>query len=202
MADFTVGIFVYDQVEVLDFAGPYEVFTTAARVFGRHQPSARSPFRVVLIGETANRIRARAGLQVVPDHGFDDHPPLDLLLVPGGVVSEVLERPSVVRWITDTGSRARIAASVCTGVFLLAKAGLLSGKSVTTHWEDIDELRAMFPGLDVRALVRWVDQENIVTSAGISAGMDMSLHLVERMAGRDLALQTAHQMEFDWTECK
>jgi transcriptional regulator GlxA family with amidase domain len=93
-----------------------------------------------------------------------------------------------------------LVASICTGAFLLAKAGVLDGKAVTTHWEDIDDLKAMFPGLDVRTGQRWVDEGTVVTSAGISAGIDMSLHLVERLAGRALAERTARQMEFDWTE--
>jgi transcriptional regulator GlxA family with amidase domain len=89
---------------------------------------------------------------------------------------------------------------VCTGAFLLAQARLVAGKAVTTHWEDIDDLKAMFPGLDVRTGVRWVDEGAIVTSAGISAGIDMSLHLVERLGGRALAERTARQLDVDWVE--
>lgn len=193
-----VGIFLFADVEVLDFAGPYEVFTTASRVFGRSQPSLPPPFEVRTVAQTGSPVRARAGLLVVPDHSLTDHPPLDLLLIPGGVVTAELERPEVIAWIAKASAAASLTASVCTGAFLLARAGLLDGRRVTTHWEDIDDLRAMFPSLDVLDGPRWVDEGDIVTSAGISAGIDMSLHLVERFAGRELALRTARQMDVDW----
>ena len=195
-----VGIFVFDNVEVLDFAGPYEVFTTASRVARKLGPGAAEPFQVCTVGRTGAAVRARAGLLVQPDHGFDDHPPLDVLIVPGGVVNAELDQPDVQRWIRRVAAGTRLTASVCTGAFLLAQAGLFDGIAATTHWEDIDDLKAMFPGLDVRGGVRWVDQGQVVSSAGISAGIDMSLHLVERLAARALAIGTARQMEFDWTE--
>lgn len=196
----TIGILVFDDVEVLDFAGPYEVFTTASRVHHRLRPSESPLFHVVLIGRTRANVRARAGLTVSVDHDFNSHPGLDVLVVPGGVVAEELARSEVTEWIATCARSAKLTASVCTGAFLLAKAGLLSGKSATTHWEDIEELRAAFPGINVLTHRRWVDEETVVTSAGISAGIDMSLHLVERLASRELALKTARQMEFDWTE--
>lgn len=199
-----VGIFVFDDVEVLDFAGPYEVFSTASRVFQREQPAVSDPFTVFTIGKTQSKtqdtVRARAGLKIFPDYRFETHPEIDLLLIPGGVVTAELADPEVIRWIADTASRASLTASICTGAFLLAKAGLLDGKSATTHWEDIADLRTMFPSVRVLEGRRWVDEGNIVTSAGISAGIDMSLHLVERIIDRRLAEQTARQMEFDWTE--
>lgn len=196
-----VGIFVFENVEVLDFAGPYEVFTTASRVARKLDPAlAEEPFRVCTIGRTTAPVRARAGLLVQPDFSFANHTPLDVLVVPGGVVTQELEAADVAPWIIATDKTTRLTASVCTGAFLLAQAGLLAGKTATTHWEDIDDLHAMFPGQAVQRGVRWVDQGRIVTSAGISAGIDMSLHLVERLANRRLALGTARQMEFDWTE--
>lgn len=191
-----VGIYVFDNVEVLDFAGPYEVFTCATRVAGGQTPL----FNVFTLGEGHQSVRARAGLKIDPDYTLDDHPALDCLIVPGGVVTAELEKPSVIDWIARQIPRSQIAASVCTGAFLLAKTGLLDHKTVTTHWEDIPDLRAMFPALTVASDVRWVDQGNLVSSAGISAGIDMSLHLVERFAGRAVAEKTAKQLEFDWTE--
>lgn len=196
----TVGIYVFDDVEVLDFAGPYEVFTTAVRMHRRSQPDGAPRFEVFTVGRSTDRLRARAGLPVLPDHDFGSHPPIDLLIVPGGVVSAELTRAEVIAWIGRTAAASVLTASVCTGAFLLAKAGLLDGRNATTHWEDIAELRAMFPRVTVRERVRWVDEGNLVTSAGISAGIDMSLHLVERLGGRELALRTARQMEFDWQE--
>ena len=196
----TVGIFVFENVEVLDFAGPYEVFTTAARVHGRSHSVQPPLFNVFTVGRTGAPVRARAGLNVHPDYRFQDHPPIDVLIVPGGVVTTELATPEVTEWIVARFPDTTITASVCTGAFLLAQAGLLAGKSATTHWEDIDDLKSMFPGLAVRGGLRWVDEGRIVTSAGISAGIDMSLHLVERLASRELAERTARQMEFDWTE--
>jgi len=106
--------------------------------------------------------------------------------------------PETLRWIARTAAEAKIVASVCTGAFLLAASGVVTNDAVTTHWEDIAELRERFPSLDVREDVRWVDNGRIVTSAGISAGIDMSLHLVERLAGLELAERTARQMDYEW----
>ena len=196
----SVAIFVFRNVEVLDFAGPYEVFTTASRVFMKTNRSAADPFSVFTIARDIGTVRARAGLVVTPDYTFANHVPIDLLIVPGGIVTAELETPAVAQWIERTAARAKLTASVCTGSFLLAQAGLLEGKSVTTHWEDLDDLKTMFPSLDVIDHQRWVDEGSIVTSAGISAGIDMSLHLVARLCSRQLALDTARQMDFDWHE--
>ena len=195
-----VGIFVFPDVEVLDFAGPYEVFTTAARVSLRQNPAAGRPFEVFTVAESAATFKARAGLTVLPDFALGQHPAIDLLIVPGGVVTAELEKPVVVDWIAATAVQARITAAVCTGAFLLGQAGLLDGRRATTHREDIADLRRDFPQIDVVSDRRWVDEGSVVTSGGISAGIDMSLHLVERLAGRDLALRTAHQMEYRWDE--
>lgn len=194
-----VAILLFPEVEVLDFAGPYEVFTTASRVFAR-ESSAPPPFQVFTVAESAGPVRARAGLGVTPDFTLALHPPVDVLMIPGGVVLAELARPPVVEWIRRTAATAQITASVCTGSFLLAGAGLLEGRRATTHWEDVAEMQAMFPGVTVESGPRWVDEGRIITSAGISAGMDMSLHLVARLAGNELARQTARQMDYDWRE--
>lgn len=194
-----VGIFLFPEIEVLDFAGPYEVFTTATRVAARQNPHHESIFSVFSIAETQQTVRARAGLQFVPDFLIDAHPPIDLLIIPGGVVSAELEKPNVIDWIYRSAASTTITASVCTGAFLLAKAGVLSSHTATTHWEDIEDLKNEFPLLNVINNVRWVDEGSVVTSAGISAGIDMSLHLVSRIAGMQLAERTARQMEFEWT---
>lgn len=196
----SIAILLFPDVEVLDFAGPYEVFTTASRVALRRRPEAPPPFRVFTVARQRELVRARAGLEVSPDHALAEHPPVDVLVVPGGVVTAELERPDVIDWIARTAQSAAIAASVCTGAFLLAKAGLLRAKSATTHWEDVADLRAAFPDLTVLEGRRWVDEGRVVTSGGISAGIDMSLHLVERLAGRELALATARQMDVQWHE--
>lgn len=195
-----VAVLVFDEVEVLDFAGPYEVFTCAARMHGRQHPGEPALFAVSTIAATKEPVRARAGLRTLPDYAFGEHPPIDCLIVPGGVVDAEMEKPEVISWIRRVASGARITASVCTGAFLLAKAGRVGADRVTTHWEDIPDLRKSFPALEVQEQVRWVDIGSVVTSAGISAGIDMSLHLVERLHSRALALRTARQLDFDWTE--
>ncbi len=191
-----VGILLFDEVEVLDFAGPFEVFSTASRLALRQQPNMPAPFTVFTISR-ADRVQVRGGLFVLPQFRFDDHPPLDLLIVPGGDVAAELNKPDVIAWITAQSKTARLVASVCTGVFLIGKAGLLDGKRATTHWEDIADLRRLSPSTDVIENERWVDEGSVITSAGISAGIDMSLHLVSRLAGLDLAVRTARQMEYE-----
>jgi transcriptional regulator GlxA family with amidase domain len=186
-----IGIFLFPDAEVLDFAGPFEVFATAARLGG---PPA--PFRVCLIGEQGAPVTARGGMVIQPHHGFDDHPPLDVLIVSGGVHGPQMGLVSVQEWIAARAAEDVLLASVCTGAFLLAAAGVLGRHRVTTHHEDVAELRRLHPELDVVEGVRWVDAGDRVTSGGISAGIDMSLHLVERLAGSRLAEQTAVQMEF------
>ncbi|MBB3344677.1 DJ-1/PfpI family protein [Luteimonas sp. RC10] len=195
-----VAIHLYPEVEVLDFAGPFEVFATASRVASRLRPTAPPPFAVFTVAREAAPVRARAGLRVLPDHGFADCPRVDVLLVPGGVVDAELADARTIDWIRARADEAGIVASVCTGAFLLAEAGLLSGRAATTHWEDLDALRARHRDIDVRADVRWIDEGAVVTSAGIAAGIDMSLHLVARLAGRDLAVRTARQMDVVWHE--
>lgn len=195
-----IAIYVFTDMEILDFTGPYEVFTTASRVFKRRNPHAPDPFHVFTVAREAGTVRARAGLVVTPDYTFATCPPMDLLLIPGGVVTAELATPAVTAWISRVAAEVQLTASVCTGSFLLAQAGLLEAKPATTHWEDIADMRTMFPRLTVLEKRRWVDAGPVVTSAGISAGIDMSLHLVDRLMGRELAVNTARQMDFDWHE--
>ncbi|MCA3018924.1 MAG: DJ-1/PfpI family protein [Rhodocyclaceae bacterium] len=193
-----VGIFIFPIVEILDFAGPYEVFTTASRMALREAPDRAPPFNVFTIAATTAPVHARAEFAALPKYDFTDHPPIDVLIVPGGVVDAEVGNPDVIAWIKRIASHAQLVASVCTGAFMLAEAGLLSGCSATTHWEDAEDLARRYPEVNVINERRWVDQGSVVTSGGISAGIDMSLHLVERLAGRALAMRTARQMAFDW----
>ena len=194
-----VGIYIYNDVEVLDFAGPFEVFSTASRVKARIEPGSDDLFNVFTIGEKMTAIFARGGLQVVPKYHISDHPEINLLIIPGGIVNDELEKDHLIYWIAASSDITEITASVCTGAFLMAKAGLLESKAATTHWEDINDFGLMFPDIEIKKDVRWVDEGHIVTAAGISAGIDMSLHIVSRVADEDLAVLTARQMEFDWT---
>lgn len=200
-ATLNVAIYVYPEVEVLDFAGPYEVFTTASRVHRKRAFPGPEPFKVFTVAREKGTVRARAGLVVTPDFTMEEtHPPVDVLIIPGGVVTAELAMPMVSEWIQRIATNTQLTASVCTGAFLLAQAGLLDGKTATTHWEDVEEMHAMFPKVTVQEDRRWVDEGSIVTSAGISAGMDMSLHLVERIAGKELAVWTSRQMDYDWRD--
>lgn len=189
-----VAILVFPEVEVLDFAGPFEVFSVAARI----HPAApgRPPFRVSIVGERHAPVRARHGLQVIPHCSYEDAGAVDLLIVPGGVVTGVLQDAAALRWVTQAAGGAALVASVCTGAFVLARLGMLDGLAVTTHWEDAALLQERHPGLRVVRDTPYVDNGRIVTSAGISAGIDMSLHLVGRVLGEAGAQATARQMEY------
>jgi transcriptional regulator GlxA family with amidase domain len=193
-----VGIYIFDEIEVLDLGGPFEVFSTASRMKSRLLPVAEKPFEVFTIADAIRPVRARGGLMVQPNFDIANHPAIDIFIIPGGVVTAELKRDSIVKWIARTAAKSSLTASVCTGAFLLGKAGLLGGKTITTHWEDIDDFRAMFPDIPVQDKKRWVDTGTVVTSAGISAGLDMSLHLVARLEGEELAVRTARQMDYDW----
>lgn len=186
-----IGIYIYDDAEVLDFSGPFEVFSTAKRL-------ANNDWQVSLIAESNTPVMARGGFSVNPHYSFADHPQIDLLIVVGGVHSHELEKPNVINWIRETAASATKVASVCTGAFLLAKAGLLDDLTVTTHWEDQSDLADMFPALTVISNKRWLSQGKFTTSGGISAGIDMSLQLVAELISPEHAELTVKQMEYQW----
>jgi transcriptional regulator GlxA family with amidase domain len=210
MTPLTVALLAFDQMEALDFAGPFEVFTTAARMHARMQAeaglSSTAPalFNVISVARTLAPVAARAGLRVLPDASFDTSVQADLLVVPGGVIEQAMRCPDTLDWVQRQHTNSLRTASVCTGAFILAAARVLTSGLATTHWEDLTDLRQRFPALEVVDSVQWVQQGRLVTSAGISAGIAMSLHLVAEMAsaqginGMDLALRTARQMEYDW----
>jgi transcriptional regulator GlxA family with amidase domain len=191
----SVAMFAYDQMEALDFAGPFEVFTTASRVAQTRGGDA--PFRVFSVADSA-RVKARAGLTILVDHQLREVQEVDVLVVPGGVTHDVETDERTTSWLRQLDATTELTASVCTGVFLLAAAGIVTDHEVTTHWEDVDDLASRYPRLVVRRDVRWVDQGPVVTSAGISAGIDMSLHLVRRLVSSELAAAAAKQMDYDW----
>ncbi|WAC59599.1 DJ-1/PfpI family protein [Brevundimonas sp. SL130] len=194
-----VGILVFDEVEVLDALGPFEVFSVANRVHRRDAGKTNPIFEVILISVDPNRTAtARGGLHLSTDVSIETAPDLDVLIVPGGVTSEVEVNRRLIAWLTARTGTPMIA-SVCTGAFLLAVAGLLRGRRATTHWEDLPDLALRFPDLEVVGDVRWTGDGRVWTSAGISAGLDLSLHLVEILAGRELAVATARQMDYRWT---
>jgi transcriptional regulator GlxA family with amidase domain len=192
----TVGILIFDEVEVLDFCGPFEVFNVASQT-SIHEGS-EPLFRVVTIAERPDMVSCRGDLLVRPHHTIEDHPALDILLVPGGAGTvQVRDDPRLLDWIADQAATVELTTSVCTGAGLLAARGLLDGRRATTHWASIGWLREHYPLVDVVEDVRFVDAGSVVTSAGVSAGIDMSLHVVARLHGPERAARTAPVMEYD-----
>ena len=186
-----IGIYLYDQAEVLDFSGPFEVFSVANRL-------AKLDWNIWLVGASENLVEARGAFKVIPDYSIQNVPALDLLIVVGGVHLEEVHKMEVIDWIRETTEKVQVIASICTGAFLLAEAGLLDGLEVTTHWEDIPDLQRNYPNVQVREGVRWIEQGKLFTAAGISAGIDLSLELVSKFAEEELAERTAQQMEYAW----
>lgn len=189
-----VGIVLFNEVEVLDFAGPFEVLSLA-EVQGRDE----KPFCVQTVSQDGQVIKARNGLKVQTDFSFATAPEFDVLIVPGGYGAEEIEinNPVMLEWIEKQAAKVELLASVCTGAFLLAKTGLLDGKRATTHWMDIDRLETEFPGIEVERNCKFVDEGEVITSAGISAGINMCFHIVKRFLGEDVMLATAKRMEYD-----
>jgi transcriptional regulator GlxA family with amidase domain len=185
------AILIFDDVEVLDFAGPFEVFS----VTGRRQKL--EPFDVYTVAERSP-VSARNGLSINPKYSFADCPPPEILVVPGGYgTRREMKNPAMLEWISRVAPACDLVLSVCTGALVLGAAGLLDGREATTHFMAFDELRAAAPGARVREGRRIVDNGNVILSAGVSAGIDMSLHVVARLSGTDVARETARYMEYE-----
>jgi transcriptional regulator GlxA family with amidase domain len=183
---------MFDDVEVLDFAGPFEVFSVTSEL----NKDSR-PFAVSTVAENPGAVSARNGLSVNPDCTFSDCPPPDILIVPGGLgTRKLIDNSAVINWIKDCSQTAELVLSVCTGSLLLAKAGLLEGLAATTHHGALDLLRELAPNTTVVENQRFVDNGKIITSGGIAAGIDMSLHVVGKLLGAAQAAQTADHMEY------
>ncbi len=190
------GIFLYNGVEELDFCGPFEVLKSAASF--RSNQQQKPDWQVFTVAETMELVETSGGLQVKPHFDFHHHPPIDVLVVPGGLARPQAENPAVLDWLRRVTGQTQLNTSVCNGAFLLGAVNLLDEHQVTTHWSALDGLAASYPKAHVLKEVRWVDEGTLVTAAGISAGIDMSLHLVERLADRALAEEVAHYMEYHW----
>jgi transcriptional regulator GlxA family with amidase domain len=194
----TVGIFLFNDVEVLDFAGPFEVF--AVTIINRSAPDEFVPFDVTTFSENGGMVSARNGLKIITDYSFQTAPEYDILVIPGGIgTSREVQNPNVIEWIRERMKQVELMTSVCTGSFLLAEAGLLEGKSATTYWASIDQMRKTYPSIEVQENVKFVDAGNIISSAGISAGINMAFHVVRRLLGKEVAQATAKGMEYDIT---
>jgi transcriptional regulator GlxA family with amidase domain len=199
----TVGILLFDDAEVLDFCGPFEVFSVTGRLkaTGKNQGGTATAITVYHLAQSMRPVKALGDFLVQPHYTLEDHPALDVLVIPGGWgVWAAVREDEVVAWVRRMAEHVTIMSSVCTGAFLLGQAGLLEGRKATTHWMSLDRLAEEFPRTEVQRGVRWVDEGNLVTSAGIEAGIDMSLHLVERLLGREAAETTARRMEYRWQE--
>jgi len=189
----TVVILAFEGVGALDFAGPFEVFTTASEL------SETPVFQVYVAAEKPGPLRGHNGMVLQPDCTLADCPPADLLIIAGGPgAMQAMNKPELLDWIRKASGRAERVVSVCTGAFLLAKAGLLDGLTVTTHQAGIGYLGKLVPKAKVVSDRRFVDNGKIVTSAGMSAGIDASLHLVSQLLGAERAKATATWMEYDW----
>ena len=187
-----VAILLFDDAEVLDFCGPFEVFSVASNL------AAPPSLNVCTVARNSS-VRARNGLTVTPDYTLDSCPKVDVLLVPGGIGSRIeMNNKPLIDWIRTAAQSAELVLSVCTGALLLGKAGLLDGLDATTHHGAFDVLRQTVPTATVHEHRRFVDNGRIITSAGIAAGIDMSLHVVSRRFGADVAVATAKHMEYPW----
>jgi transcriptional regulator GlxA family with amidase domain len=195
-----VGIVVFENVEVLDFCGPFEVFSVT-RLSEETRREELSPFNVFLIAETTSPVVATGGMKVLPDYDLDCCPQIDILVVPGGWgTRKQLTNERLLKWIVDRSKQIETLTSVCTGALLLGKAGLLDSKRATTHWRSLDWMQELFPKVTVEGELHFVEDGAIFTSAGISAGIDMSLKVVARYCGEGVAKATARHMEYPFPE--
>jgi len=200
MKRYSVGILIFQDVEVLDFAGPFEVFSVT-RLNEERRREEPSPFAVKLIAENVKPVMASGGLRVLPDFDLDNCPSLDILVVPGGWgTRKEIENQRLIAWIEKQGKQVETLNSVCTGSMLLGRAGLLDGLRATTHWRALEWMRDSFPKVTVDSNHHVVEDGRVLTSAGISAGIDMSLRVVARYCGETVARATARQMEYPFPD--
>ena len=192
-----IGILIYTGVDLLDCGGPYEVFLTASRLAERDGRVAL--FEVVTISVGNAPLLACGGLGLVPQTTVDEAGSIDVVIVPGAIsIEDALADDTLRDAVATLTAAAEIVASVCTGAFLLGAHGMLDDRSWTTHWEDVALLAERIGGAGATSDVRWVDSGTVVTSGGLSSGIAMALHLVDRIAGRELAVRTARQIEYVW----
>jgi transcriptional regulator GlxA family with amidase domain len=195
-----VGILLFENIEVLDFCGPFEVFAVT-RLNEEKRRQELSPFNVFLVAETKEPVVTTGGMKVLPDYDLDDCPALDILVVPGGWgTRKEMDNELLISWIADRSKQVETLTSVCTGALLLGKAGLLDGKRATTHWRSLDWMQELFPKTTVEKQLHFVEDGTLITSAGISAGIDMSLKVVSRYFGEAIARATAKHMEYPFPE--
>ncbi|HEV7746719.1 MAG TPA: DJ-1/PfpI family protein [Pyrinomonadaceae bacterium] len=186
-----LAIFIFDGVQIIDYTGPFEVL-------GQARDNGTKLFNVYTVAEKSGPITTNMGMTVVPKYSFADMPKTDVLVLPGGNTQPGLDNPKVIKWVQDTAANAEFVMSVCNGAFYLSKAGLLDGLSATTYYGLIDELKETTPKAHVVTDQRFVDNGKIITTAGLSSGIDGSLHLIEKIAGRGRAQEVALNLEYNW----
>ena len=200
----TVAIFIFDDVEVLDFAGPFEIFGVAGK-----QDGGEGHFEVFTVAEKPS-IAARNNLVVMPTYTFENCPTPDILLIPGGGgfradgtpfgTRREINNEKLLNWVREMNEKVELLLSVCTGSLILAKAGLLEGLSATTHFKAVEQMQQIAPNTTLFPEKRWVDNGRIILSAGVSAGIDMSLYVVLKLHGKKVANETATYIQYDyWT---
>ena len=198
MKKINVGILIFDEVEVLDFAGPFEVFSRTRLLKGAEsrRSDESAPFNPFTVSIDTKPLTATGGLKIIADYTFNNFPKIDILIVPGGYGTRtLLNNEILLKWIKAVSDKANITASVCTGSLLLAKAGLLEGKRATTHWGAIEALKSISKDIHVISDRRVVNDE-IITSAGVSSGIDMAFMIVENLYGEEVASDTSKYIEF------
>jgi transcriptional regulator GlxA family with amidase domain len=185
---------------VLDFCGPFEVFSVT-RLNEEKRREEPSPLEVLLVAEHPDPVTTTGNMKVIPHHAFDNCPRLDILVVPGGWgMRKELKNPVMLEWLRTRAAEVETLTSVCTGSILLGFAGLLNGLHATTHWMSLDWMRDSFPTVTVEYGKHVVEDGRVITSAGISAGIDMALRVVARNFGEDIARATARYMEYHYPE--
>ncbi|PYM18087.1 MAG: AraC family transcriptional regulator [Candidatus Rokuibacteriota bacterium] len=195
-----VGILIFPDVEVLDFCGPFEVFSVT-RLDEAARREQSSPFEVLLVAEQPGPVVTTGGMKVTPDHTLQSCPALDVLVVPGGWGTRAeIKNARLLAWIKERARQVETLTSVCTGSMLLGQAGLLDGRHATTHWRSLQWMRDSFPAVTVEEKLHVVEDGNVLTSAGISAGIDMALRVVARYHGETVARNTARNMEYRYTD--
>jgi len=195
-----LGIVVFDEIEVLDFCGPFEVFSVT-RLNEARRRDELSPFEILLISEFNRTVTTTGGMKVLPDVTFENCPPLDILVVPGGWgTRSEMHNEAMLSFVRAHAKNVETLASVCTGALILGSAGLLDGLRATTHWRSLQMMQALFPKVTVDRESHVVQQGKIITSAGISAGIDMALHVVANNYGENIARLAARQMEYPFPE--
>ena len=187
-----IGVFLFEGCEELDFAGPWEVLSFWSQLWPDDDVS------VFTLSSDGEPVRCAKGLRVIPDHSWADSPAIDVLVYPGGIGTRAqLEDDEVLGWVRQTAQSASVMTSVCTGSLVYAAAGLLDGRPATTHWGSLDHLRSLGNDITVRTQARYVDDGDVVTAAGVSAGIDMALHLIARLHSKERSVEVRRGIQYD-----